>query len=135
MYTHEISFRVRYGETDKMGYVYHGKYAQYFDMGRTELMRSLGLSYNKLEDSGVLLPVKYLSTTFIKPGMYDDVLTLKTHLQSMPTVKIKFNYELFNQNNELISTAETTLAFIDENTRRPIRPPADFLSTVGKYFK
>ncbi len=135
MYSSETKIRVRYGETDKMGYVYHANYVQYFDIGRTELMRELGLTYAKLEETGIILPVRSLNINYIRPGFYDQELTLKTYLRIIPTVKIKFEYELFNPLNELMSTGEVTLAFLDNITRRPVKPPKLFLNKVQSFFK
>jgi len=134
MYSSETKFRVRYCETDKMGYVYHGNYVQYFEIGRTEMLRELGLTYAKLEDSGVILPVRYLNINFIRPGFYDQELKLKTYLRKLPSVKIKFDYELYNPDNELMSTGDVTLAFLDNVTRRPIKPPEVLMEKFRKYF-
>ena len=132
MIIHETKIRVRYGETDQMGYVYHGNYAQYYEIGRTELMRSFGLSYDELEKSGILLPVISLNAKFIKPGRYDDLLTIKTTVKEMPTVKIHFNYDVINEKDEIISSGETTLVFVDAKTRKPMRAPKDFLERIRK---
>ena len=94
--------RIRYSETDQMGVVYHGNYAQFFEMGRTEWLRSLGISYKDMEKSGIMLPVIAINFNFIKSALYDDVLTIHTFLKKEPLVKIEFNYEIKNQNNELI---------------------------------
>lgn len=130
MYVSEIKIRVRYAETDKMGYCHHGNYAQYFEMGRTELMRDIGLSYRELEDRGVMLPVLELKTTFLIPAYYDDELTIKTSLKEYPGVRIKFYYETFKADGTLINKAETTLVFVDEKTMKPIKPPVFFLEKV-----
>ncbi|WP_072554434.1 acyl-CoA thioesterase [Tenacibaculum todarodis] len=119
----EHSFRVRYAETDQMGVVYHGNYAQYFELGRTEWLRSLNITYKKMEENGIMLPVISLACNFKKSALYDDVLTVKTSLKKTPTVKIEFNYEITNQNNELICTGNTVLAFIDMKKNRPTRCP------------
>ena len=130
MIVSEIKLRVRYAETDKMGYCHHGNYAQYFEMGRTELMREVGLSYFELEKRGVMLPVLDLKTTFLTPAYYDDELTIKTTLKKYPGVRITFDYEVFKADRTLITTAETTLVFVDEKTMKPIRPPAFFLEKL-----
>ena len=113
MIINESKVRVRYGETDKMGYCYYGVYAQYFEIGRTELMRQYGLTYKKIEDAGIMLPVLSLNVKFIKPAFYDDELTIKTYLTKLPLVRIEFLYEIYNQHNELLNNGETTLVFID----------------------
>jgi len=134
MYSFETQIRVRYGETDKMGIVYHGNYPQYLEIGRTGLMRDLGFTYRKIEELGYILPVRSLKINFMEPGYYDEILTLKTYLKSMPTVRIKFDYELYNQKMGLMSTAEIILAFVDNITRRPVKPPKEFMDAVGRYF-
>lgn len=132
MVTNKISFRVRYGETDQMGVVYHGNYAQYLEMARIEWLRDLGISYKELEASGVMLPVVNLSVKYLKPAMYDDILTVIVKLKKIPTVRIIFDYEILNQNGELLSEANTVLAFMDGATKRPIRCPKSILSKIVK---
>lgn len=130
MYISEIKVRVRYAETDKMGYCHHGNYAQYFEMGRTELMRDLGISYKSLEDKGIMLPVLELKTKFLIPAYYDDELTIKTTLKTYPGVRITFFYETFKEDGTKINEAETTLVFVNEKTMKPIKPPVLFLDRV-----
>lgn len=123
------SIRVRYGETDKMGYVYYGNYAQYFEVARVELLRSLGVSYKGLEDSGIMLPVLHFDIKYIKPAFYDDLLTIKTIVEEVPKIKIKFKYETYNQENVLLNIAETTLVFVDMETNKPTKCPEKLLNT------
>lgn len=130
MISDKIQFRVRYGETDQMSFVYHGNYAQYFEMGRIEWLRKLGISYKKMEETGIMLPVINLNTNYIKPAKYDDLLTLKTTLINKPLVKIKFEFEIHNQNNELLTTANVTLAFINSITKKPTRAPEYLLKKL-----
>ncbi|WP_353183175.1 thioesterase family protein [Parapedobacter lycopersici] len=134
MFTFETKVRVRYAETDQMGYVYYGNYATYYEIGRVEMMRSLGTSYKALETGGVMLPVLEMQTRFIKPARYDEELVIRVHLREMPTVKIAFDYELFNEAGELINTGNTTLAFIDMKRNKPCRAPADFTERLQPYF-
>ena len=134
MFTFETKVRVRYAETDQMGYVYYGNYATYYEIGRVEMMRSLGTSYKALETGGVMLPVLEMQTRFIKPARYDEALVIRVHLREMPTVKIAFDYELFNEAGELINTGNTTLAFIDMKRNKPCRAPADFTERLQPYF-
>jgi acyl-CoA thioester hydrolase len=129
-FNHNISFRVRYGETDQMGVVYHGNYAQYLEMGRVEWLRQLGVSYRALEESGVMLPVIELSLKFKKPALYDDILTVSTQLVQLPSVKIAFDYEIKNQKEELLVTAHTVLAFMDRDKKRPLACPAFILEKL-----
>ncbi len=126
----EIEIRVRYGETDQMGYVYHGNYAQYLEMGRIEWLRKLGISYKKMEEEGIMLPVLSLSINFKKSAYYDDVINVKTQLLKMPSARIEFDYILTNQNREIISTANVVLVFVDMKSKRPIRCPAYILDKL-----
>ena len=97
MYVSEIKLRVRYSETDRMGYCYYGNYATYFEVARVECLRSLGITYKSLEDEGILLPVVDFKIRYIKPAFYDDELKIKTYIRELPTAKIKFDYEIFKQ--------------------------------------
>jgi len=119
----EISFHVRYAETDQMGYVYYGNYAQYLEMGRVAWLRSLGISYKTMEEKGVMLPVVSMQIDFKKPALYDDLITVKSKLKKIPSIKIEFDYEIFNEAQELLVTANTVLAFIDMKTKRPVVCP------------
>jgi len=126
----EIQIRIRYGETDQMGIVYHGNYPLYLEMGRIEWLRKLGISYKKLEESGIILPVISLSLNFKKSAYYDDVINVKTQLKSKPTAKIEFDYEITNERGEIITTATVVLAFIDKNLNRPVRIPQHILDAI-----
>lgn len=126
----EISFRVRYGETDQMGVVYHGNYPQYLELGRVEWLRSLGISYKEMEKSGVMLPVISLCVNYKKSALYDDLITVKTQLKKPPLVKIEFDYEISNETGEILATANTILAFIDMKTNRPIKCPEYILEKI-----
>ena len=128
--THQISFRVRYGETDQMGVVHHGNYALYFEMARIEWLRELGVSYKAMEESGIALPVVNLTVNYRKPLFYDDELTVTTRLKGLPTATIKFEFEIQNQNKELCSTAEVTLVFLNNATRKPMRCPQELLERI-----
>ncbi|SFC21248.1 acyl-CoA thioester hydrolase [Parapedobacter composti] len=134
MYTFETKVRVRYAETDQMGYVYYGNYATYYEVGRVELFRSLGFSYKALEDSGIMLPVMELRCKYLKPARYDEEITVRVHLREKPAVKIKFEYELFNPGGELINTGYTQLVFVDMKRNKPCMAPAGFLERLHTYF-
>lgn len=118
-----LQVRVRYAETDQMGVVYYGNYAQYFEMGRTEWLRKSGISYKWMEDNGIILPVVDLNVKFKQSARYDDLLTVVTELQNLPTIRIGFNYEIFNEKKELITTGSTTLVFVDKATNKLIKAP------------
>jgi len=117
-----------------MKYVYYGNYAQYFEMGRVEWLRELGLSYKKMEELGIMLPVMNLNINYLKPAKYDDLLTLKTTLLKEPGFKIDFAYELYNESNELLTKATTTLVFIDIERNRPTKAPDYILKKVSPFF-
>jgi acyl-CoA thioester hydrolase len=123
MRVHELKVRVRYSETDQMGVVYHGNYAQFFEMGRVEWLRNLGVSYKWMEGNGIMLPVVSLNINYKKPARYDDLLTVKTIFKSQTSVKIEFDYEIYNEQNELLTIASSTLVFVDMKTARPTLPP------------
>ncbi|ALJ06602.1 thioesterase [Pseudalgibacter alginicilyticus] len=128
----KIQIRVRYGETDQMGVVYHGNYALYLEMGRIEWLRKLGISYKSMEENGVMLPVVSLVINYKKSVGYDDVINVKTQLKKIPTSKIEFEYEITNETGEILTTAETTLVFLDKKTNRPIRPPQYILEALER---
>lgn len=134
MYTSEVQVRVRYAETDQMGYVYYGNYAAYFEVARVEALRSLGFSYKKLEEDGVMLPVLDYSVKYFKPAFYDDVLTIRTTIREMPQARIHFEYDTYNDKEVLLNSASTTLVFINRKTNRPCAAPDDFRKSIGKYF-
>ncbi len=134
MYISETTVRVRYAETDKMGYVYYGNYTHYYEVGRVEALRQLGTSYKEMEDSGVMLPVYTCNIKYLKPALYDDLLVIKTTIKELPALKITFDYEIYNQKEELLNTGNTTLVFINMATNRPCKAPESFLEKIGKFF-
>lgn len=113
-----------------MGVVYHGNYAQFLEMGRISWLRSLDLSYKDMEANGVMLPVVSLEMKFLKPALFDDLVTVKTTLKKLPMVRIEFDYELTNQNGEILLIANTVLAFMDSSKKRPIKCPAYILKKL-----
>ena len=126
--------RVRYAETDKMGYVYYGNYAMYFEVARIELFRERGVSYKEMEDEGVMMPVLEQKTKYIRPAKYDDLLTIKTKISSKPGIRVTFEYEVYNEKEELLTIADTTLVFIDMKTGRPTQPPHYFEKILDENF-
>lgn len=134
MYTSETYIRVRYGETDQMGYVYYGNYAMYYEVGRVEALRKLGLTYKELEDMGVMMPVLENRSKFLSAALYDDNLKVVTTIREKPGVRIKFEYDIFNGEGVLIHQGETMLAFVDKKTGRPCRPPEVFMNVLKPYF-
>ena len=117
MYSFDTKIRVRYGETDQMSFVYYGVYAQYYEVGRVELLRSLNVSYKALEKLGFALPVVNLKINYKKPAFYDDLLTVRTTIKAIPSARITFYYETLNSKGELLNTGEVVLVFIDKKPK------------------
>ncbi|WP_175621996.1 acyl-CoA thioesterase [Chryseobacterium schmidteae] len=120
------SLRVRYAETDPMKYVYYGNYATYFELGRVELFRSIGVSYDEIEKQGIWLPVSDYKIKYLKPALYDQKLEIHTFMRKIPGVRIEFEYEIYNENGIKITEASTTLFFLNSETQKVIKCP-DFL--------
>jgi acyl-CoA thioester hydrolase len=118
--------RVRYGETDQMGYCYYGNYAQYFEVGRVEALRSIGVSYKDLENQGVMLPVSEYAVKYFLPAYYDDNLKITTYVTKIEGARIYFEYEIFNESDKLLARAQTTLVFVSKSNMRPTSPPKSF---------
>ncbi|RKS50776.1 acyl-CoA thioester hydrolase [Gillisia mitskevichiae] len=123
MKSHNTYVKVRYAETDQMGVVHHGNYADYLEIARLDWLDVLGVSYKSMEKEGIMLPVYELHFKFIKSALFDDELKIVTKLVKTPSVKIEFDYEIYNQEGELLTTANTVLVFMDSQTRKPIRCP------------
>jgi acyl-CoA thioester hydrolase len=134
MFQAETQIRVRYAETDQMGYVYYGNYAMYFEVARVEAMRSAGFSYREMEDKGVMMPVLESHFRYIKPGKYDELLTVTTTIPELPGVRIRFEYQVINEKGELITEGWTTLAFLKKESQVPTRPPQNLLDLLKPYF-
>ena len=135
MFQNATKLRVRYGETDQMGYMYYGNYAEFYEVGRVEMLRSLGLTYAGMEQSGIMMPVLELKCKYLKPALYDEEITINVIMDKMPGIRIFFRYELFNEKQELINTGETLLVFINMKTNRPCLPPQDFIDKLKPFFE
>jgi acyl-CoA thioester hydrolase len=131
MSEHQIQVRVRYSETDQMGVVYHGNYIPYFEIGRVEWLRNKGVSYKSLEESGIALPIVSMTLNYKKPARYDDLLTVKTTFKQYSSVKIEFDCEIWSEENELLTTAQFILVFVDIKLGKAIVPPADLLAIIS----
>ena len=129
--TQTTTFRVRYSETDRMGYMYYGNYAAWFEVGRVELMRSLGLTYRKLEDDGIILPVRDFTVRYFKPVKYDDEVLLKTTLTDLSCAKITFDFELVDADGERLCTSVIVLVFCDKHSGKPTRAPEKLAEAIG----
>lgn len=126
----ETEIRIRYAETDQMGVVHHANYALYLEIGRIEWLRKLGLSYKKMEEEGIALPVISLRVNYVKPIHYDDLIKVKTQLKERPRSVVEFDYEIANDFGEILATANTVLAFVNMKTNKPTRPPKYFLDVL-----
>ena len=135
MYQSETSVRVRYGETDQMAYVYYGNYAMYYEVARVESLRKLGVTYRELEENGVMMPVLENHSKFLAAARYDELLRIVVTIHEMPTVRIKFEYEIFNEQDKLINQGETLLAFVNKSSGRPCRPPEMMTNVLAPFFK
>ena len=136
MYTSITQIRVRYGETDQMGYLYYGNYALYYEVGRTDAIRSLGFTYREMEEKGVIMPVSELNIKNFRPAYYDDLITIKTILKTMPAEhKIQFHSELYNEKEELLNVGITTLAFVDAVTKKRSSMPDALREKLAPFFE
>lgn len=131
--THTL--RVRYGETDPMKYVYYGNYAEYLEVARVELFRTLGISYDEIEKRGIWLPVSEYKIKYLKPAFYDDILEIHTYVKKVPGVKIEFEYEIYNDSQQKITEASTTLFFLDATTNKVSRCPDFLMELIQKNWK
>lgn len=135
MFSSTTQIRVRYGETDQMGYLYYGYYALYYEVGRTDMIRQLGVSYKGLEEKGVIMPVAELKSKYIRPALYDDLITVKTILKEFPPDhKITFHSELYNEKGELLNLGSTTLVFLNARTREKLHMPEILQEKLKGYF-
>lgn len=134
MYQHTIQIRVRYGETDQMGYVYYGNYASYYEVARVEALRNLGMSYRELEEVGIMMPVLENHSYYHQPARYDDLLTIRVTLPQLPSVRISFEYTFTNQEDNKVHSGKTILAFMKADTKRPCRPPEEMITLLKPYF-
>lgn len=136
MFTSKIQIRIHYALTDQMGVVYHGNYAQFYEIGRTEALRSLGLTYKEIEATGVIMPVTEIHSRFLRPALYDDLLTVVTIVKEMPLhSKIVFHNEIYNEKNELLNVGDVTLYFLDAKTMKRSDMPEKIKEKLVDYFK
>jgi acyl-CoA thioester hydrolase len=122
-FTHDETIRVRYGETDQMGVVWHGAYIAYFEVARTGALRALGHSYRDIEETGVMMPVVEAGIVYHQPARYDDELTIRVEIRDRPTARMRFDYTVLGQDDAQLATGFTVLAFMHRDTRRPCKPP------------
>jgi acyl-CoA thioester hydrolase len=135
MYASTTQVRVRYGETDQMGYLYYGYYALYYEVGRAEAIRQLGFTYRELEEMGIVMPVVELNSQYFRPALYDDLVTVKTILKQMPDgPKISFHSELYNEQEQLLNKGVTTLVFYDPKEKKKISIPEELKKRLEPFF-
>ena len=134
MYQHDYQYRVRYADTDQMGYVYYGNYARLYEIGRVEALRSLGFSYKAMEDSGVMMPVYENTSKYIAPALYDELLTIRTTIKTLPAARVVFYYEILNTKGVLVHKGETTLVFVKMENNRLTTAPQALLEKLKPFF-
>jgi len=130
----EIEIRVRYGETDQMGFVYYGNYALYFEQARTEMLRNVGFTYKGMEEMGIMLPVVQMNTRFKLSAKYDDLITIKSYLKEKPNRKIVYFHEVYNEEKILLNKSEITLVFMNTGGK-VISCPEDIADALNKFVK
>jgi acyl-CoA thioester hydrolase len=136
MFIHETQTRVRYGETDQMGYLYYGNYALYYEVGRAEMIRSLGLSYREMESQfGIMMPVMSLQMRFVRPALYDELVTIRTTLRELPTSTMTFHHELFNEKKKLLNGGSVKLCFVEMATNKTVPPPQYMIDKLTPFFQ
>jgi len=135
MYSHDLQLRVRYGETDQMGYLYYGRYAEYFEVGRVETIRSLGLSYKELEDTyGIWLPVVSMEMRFVRPAHYDDLLTVHSEIRRLPDEYITFHTEILHERGKLMNAGTVRLCFFSPQQKKVVPAPEHLLEKLRPFF-
>lgn len=134
MYKAETKVRVRYSETDQMGYCYYGNYAAFFEVARVEALRKLDMSYKQMEEDGIAMPVLEYQIKYYKPAFYDDELTIETTITEIPKARIHFTYKTYNAKNELINEAKTSLVFVNKTSGRPCMAPEHFLNALAPFY-
>ena len=136
MFTHKTQIRIHYALTDQMGVVYHGHYAQFYEIGRTEALRSLGLTYKEVEAMGVIMPVTEIHSRFLRPALYDDLITVVTTVKELPHHhKITFHSEIYNEKNELLNVGDVSLYFMDAKTMKRSEMPQQIKEKMKDFFE
>lgn len=135
MYIFSAYRRVTYAETDKMGYLYYGRYADYYETGRVEALRALGFVYKEMEDTGIMMPVLDMQTKYKRPAFYDELLEIKTVMTELPSVRIHFEYEIYNPEKKLLNEGRTTLVFYDMAKKRPCECPEELKEKLRAFFE
>lgn len=134
MFEYTLNIRVRYAETDQMGYVYYGNYAKYYEIARTEMLRSIGLSYKEMEEEGIMMPVLKVESLYKAPVHYDELLEIKISIRELPQSRITFFVDLYNEDKKLVHQGITTLVFVRSDSRRPCRCPENLYKKIAVFF-
>lgn len=134
MFVHRCKIRVRYAHTDQMGFVYYGRYANFYEIGRVELLRSLGFNYKQLEDEGIMMPVLVNHSEYKRPAHYDDLLSVQTSIRKMPTLRFRFDYQIHNEGGVLLNEGYTELVFVKKESRKPCRVPQKIIDLLKPHF-
>jgi acyl-CoA thioester hydrolase len=135
LFSHKTQIRIHYALTDQMGVVYHGHYAQFYEIGRTEALRSLGITYKEVEATGVIMPVTEIHSKFVRPALYDDLVTVVTTVKEMPLHhKIIFHSEIYNEKDELLNVGDVTLYFMDAKTMKRAEMPQQIKEKMVDFF-
>ncbi len=135
MYITETQIRIHYALTDQMGLVYHGHYAQFYEIGRAEAIRQIGYTYKDIEAMGIIMPVIDIHSRFLRPARYDDLITIKTILKELPLHhKIIFHHEIYNEQDELLNTGDISLYFMDAKTMKRCEMPGELREKLAGYF-
>ena len=135
MYSFDYDYRIRYADIDQMGYMYYGNYAKLYEIGRVEALRSLGLRYRDLEETGIIMPVYENKSRFISPAKYDDLVTIRVIIKSLPKVRITFHYEIYDEQKTLLHTGETTLVFVKTLNNRITTCPEEITDRLSPFFR
>jgi len=135
MYSFDYDYRIRYADIDQMGYMYYGNYAKLYEIGRVEALRSLGLRYRDLEETGIIMPVYENKSRFISPAKYDDLVTIRVIIKSLPKVRIIFHYEIYDEQKTLLHTGETTLVFVKTLNNRITTCPEEIADRLSPFFR
>ena len=135
MVQHEFSIRVRYADVDQMGYVYYGHYPRYYEIGRAELLRSIGYPYSKLEEEGVMCPVASMRIRYLRAPVYDERITIRTTVRELPKKQVTFHTEIILANGKLANAGEIRLAFVDKESRKSCDPPEKLMNVIRQYFE
>lgn len=136
MLTHITEIRVRYADTDKMQFVYNGKYLEYFEVGRTEMLRATGLAYSEVEKAGYQLPLIEAGIKYFQPALYDDILEIHSSVRELHSPKVNINYVVKRKGtDDIIAEGFTTHMFIRIDTKKAVRPPKVYVDALEKYFE